>query len=152
MPLAEITVFESGSNTWRSDEAWPPRTATRRSLYLHAGGALSFEPPATDTAFTSYVSDPAHPIPYRPARFQPTYYPSGSDWHTWLVEDQRFVDNRPDVLSWTSAPLEQDVVIGGNVVARLFAATTGTDADWVVKLIDVYPDRCRRRRERLADN
>jgi len=141
LPLAEATVFESGANTWRSYEAWPPRTATQRSLYLHAGGALSFDPPAADTAFTSYVSDPARPIPYRPRPIQPTYYPSGSDWYTWLVEDQRFVDNRPDVVSWTSAPIEQDVVIAGNVVARLFTATTGTDADWVVKLIDVYPDR-----------
>jgi putative CocE/NonD family hydrolase len=86
------------------------------------------------------VSDPAHPVPYRQRPIQPTYFPAGSKWSTWLVEDQRFVDDRPDVLSWESAPLDADLTIAGEVVAHLFASTTGTDADWVVKLIDVYPE------------
>ena len=79
-------------------------------------------------------------MPYRQRPIQPTYFPGGSKWSTWLVEDQRFVDDRPDVLSWESAPLDSDMTIAGEVVAHLFASTTGTDADWIVKLIDVYPE------------
>jgi len=102
-------------------------------VYLRERGKLSFDAP-NNAGFDSYVSDPAHPIPYiaRPV--------DGARWRQWLVEDQRFVHNRPDVLSWESEPLGDDVVIAGDVVAHLFASTTGTDADWVVKLIDVYPD------------
>ena len=91
-------------------------------------------------SFDEYVSDPAHPVPYRQRPIQPTYFPGGSKWSTWLVEDQRFVDDRADVLSYETPPLEQDLTIAGEVVARLFASTTGTDADWIVKLIDVYPE------------
>jgi hypothetical protein len=87
------------------------------------------------------LSDPAHPVPYRHRPIQPTYFKGGSKWPAWLVEDQRFVDGRPDVLSWESAPLEEGLSIAGEVVAHLFAATTGSDADWVVKLIDVYPEQ-----------
>jgi hypothetical protein len=99
--------------------------------------------PAADThgALDAFVSDPAHPVPYRHRPIQATYFPAGSKWSTWLVEDQRFVDDRPDVLSWESAPLTEDLTIAGEVVAHLFASTTGSDADWVVKLIDVYPER-----------
>ena len=79
-------------------------------------------------------------MPYRQRPIQPTYFPGGSKWSTWLVEDQRFVDDRADVLSWESAPLEDDLTIAGEVVAHLFASTTGSDADWIVKLIDVYPE------------
>lgn len=138
----EATVFESGSNRWRTFDAWPPRNAATRSLYFHAGGRLSFTAPtaAEGSSFDSYVSDPAHPVPYRPRPIEPTYYPRGSGWYTWLLEDQRFAEGRPDVLSWETEPLKEDVVVAGDVTARLFASTTGQDADWVVKLIDVYPE------------
>jgi putative CocE/NonD family hydrolase len=86
------------------------------------------------------VSDPVHPVPYRHRPIQATYFPGGSKWSTWLVEDQRFVDDRADVLSWETGPLQEAVTIAGEVVAHLFASTTGTDADWIVKLIDVYPE------------
>ena len=95
---------------------------------------------AEAAGFDEYVSDPAHPVPYRHRPIQPTYFPGGSKWSTWLVEDQRFVDDRADVLSWETAPLNADVTIAGEVVAQLFASTTGSDADWIVKLIDVYPE------------
>jgi len=138
----EATVFESGSNRWRTFGSWPPREAKTRSLYFHANGLLSFTPPAATehSTFDSYVSDPAHPVPYRPRPIEPTYYPKGSGWYTWLLGDQRFVQGRPDVLSWETEPLAEDVVVAGDVTARLFASTTGRDADWVVKLIDVYPE------------
>ena len=159
----EATVFEAGSNTWRTFDAWPPREAERKSLYFHAGGRLAFTPPsaagtaatgtsvgtsvgtsaaenATSPTFDSFVSDPAKPVPYRPRPIEPTYFPRGSGWSTWLLEDQRFVDDRPDVLSYVTDPLTEDVVVAGEIVAKLFASTTGQDADWVVKLIDVYPE------------
>ena len=138
----EATVFESGSNRWRTFSAWPPREATTRSLYFHGDGRLSFAPPAASegSSFDSYVSDPAHPVPYRPRPIEPTYYKRGSGWYTWLLEDQRFVQNRPDVLTWETEPLTEDVVVAGDVTAKLFASTTGQDADWIVKLIDVYPE------------
>jgi len=79
-------------------------------------------------------------VPYRHRPIQATWFPGGSKWSKWLVEDQRFVDDRPDVLSWETAPLTEDLTIAGEVVAHLFASTTGSDADWVVKLIDVYPE------------
>jgi putative CocE/NonD family hydrolase len=143
-PLAEpeATVFEAGSNQWRTFDAWPPREAKTRSLFFHANGRLAFEPPgvAEGSASDSYVSDPAHPVPYRPRPIEPTYYPKGSGWYTWLLEDQRFAQQRPDVLSWETEPLTEDVVVAGEITARLFASTTGQDADWVVKLIDVYPE------------
>ena len=143
LPLGEMLAFESGSNEWRSFDRWPPveRTATK-SLFFRAGGVLSFDPPAVSpgAAADSFISDPAHPVPYRNRPVQPTYDPRGSDWYTWLVEDQRFVQNRPDVLTWQTEPLTQDVTIAGDIAAHLFASTTGSDADWVAKLIDVYPD------------
>jgi putative CocE/NonD family hydrolase len=86
------------------------------------------------------VSDPAHPVPYRHRPIQATYFPHGSNWYTWLLEDQRFVDDRDDVLSWETSPLQDDVTIAGDVIANLFVSTTGSDADFVVKLIDVYPE------------
>jgi putative CocE/NonD family hydrolase len=129
----EAYVYESGGNRWRTFDAWPPREAKPTRIYLREKGALSWDPPSAPGS-ESYVSDPAHPVPYqaRPV--------DGSRWRTWLVEDQRFVHNRPDVLSWETGPLDQDMVIAGDVTAHLFASTTGSDADWVVKLIDVYPD------------
>jgi hypothetical protein len=143
LDLPEALTFEAGSNRWRRWDAWPPKSRIEdRRLYFAAGKALSFErPSAGAAAFDSYVSDPEHPVPYRQRPIQPTYFPGGSKWSTWLVEDQRFVDDRADVLSFESAPLEQDMAIAGEVVADLFAATTGSDADWIVKLIDVYPEQ-----------
>jgi predicted acyl esterase len=88
---------------------------------------------------TTNVSDPANPVPYRRRPISPTY--PGGGWPTWLVEDQRFVDHRPDVLTWETKPLTRDIVAVGDIVAQLFASTSGTDSDWIVKLIDVYPER-----------
>lgn len=96
--------------------------------------------PAAPAGADSFVSDPRHPVPYRPRPVEWTYDSRGSRWYRWMTEDQRFVDGRPDVLVWQTEPLERDVVLAGDVRARLFASTTGSDADWVVKLIDVYPD------------
>ena len=143
LDLPEALTFEAGSNRWRRWDTWPPTRETQnRELYTGPNASLSFEPPAAadGAAFDSYVSDPAFPVPYRHRPIQPTYFPGGSKWPTWLVEDQRFVNDRPDVLSWSSAPLEHDVTIAGEVMAHLFASTTGSDADWIVKLIDVYPE------------
>jgi putative CocE/NonD family hydrolase len=141
--LAEATTFEAGANAWRSYESWPPREGvTPRRLYFQPGGRMAFQPPAAsaDSGFDRYVADPATPIPYRARPILPTYGP-GSTWSTWLVDDQRFVQDRPDVVAWETAPLEEDLVIAGDVMAHLFASTSGSDADWVVKLIDVYPER-----------
>ncbi len=139
---AEATVFESGSNMWRTFSAWPPKEATTKALYFHAGGRLSFSAPmkAELDGVDRYVSDPAKPVPYRKRPIEPTYDPKGSGWRTWLMEDQRFVDNRTDVLSWQTETLAEDVVVAGDITAKLFASTTGSDADWIVKLIDVYPE------------
>ncbi len=136
---AEATVFESGSNRWRTFTAWPPREAVTKSLYFDADGVLSFNAPKAE-GNDSFVSDPAHPVPYRNRPIEPTYYPRGSGWPAWLTEDQRFVQNRPDVLSWSTEPLAEDLVLAGDVTARLRVSTTGGDADWIVKLIDVYPE------------
>ena len=140
----EALTFESGSNQWRTWNQWPPTQDTRTvSLYFGANETLAIGTPPAAGALGSdaFVSDPAHPVPYRQRPIQATYFPGGSKWSTWLVEDQRFVDDRADVLSWESAPLTADMAIAGEVVAKLFASTTGTDADWIVKLIDVYPEQ-----------
>src|SRR5688572_18343507 len=142
--LPEALTFEAGSNRWRHWETWPPKArVTEKNLYFGPNMSLSFSKPdaRNEQASDSFVSDPAHPVPYRHRPIQPTYFSGGSNWGAWLVEDQRFVDDRPDVLSWESVPLEQDVSIAGEVVAHLFASTTGSDADWIVKLIDVYPEQ-----------
>ncbi len=137
----EVRSFRTGANKWKTYSSWPPRDGVRRrSLYLGQNSALSFSPPAeTREAYDEYVSDPANPIPYRARPIQPTYGP-GSQWFTWLVSDQRFLADRMDVLSWKTEPLAEDMTITGEATARLFASTTGTDSDWIVKLIDVYPD------------
>jgi putative CocE/NonD family hydrolase len=137
----EALLFETGRNRWEKYDHWPPRrNVTPRPLYLRSAGRLSFEPPADegDRAFDSYVSDPACPVPYRPRPISATY--SGPGWPVWLVQDQRFVHQRPDVLSWETEPLKEDVTVAGEVIAHLFASTSGSDSDWVVKLIDVYPE------------
>jgi len=135
----KVSTFQSGSNAWRQYDAWPPKQAKARNLYLHADGTLSFDAPGgTGPEFAQYVSDPANPVPYRQRPISPTY-PAG-DWRTWEVADQRFVDHRPDVLGFVSAPLESELTVTGPLAAELFASTSGTDSDFVVKLIDVFPD------------
>jgi hypothetical protein len=140
--VPEAVTFETGANAWQVYDEWPPRKLTAdRNLYFKGDGRLSFDAPGGDDgmAFDSYVSDPARPVPYRPRPIEATYDPRGSGWSTWLVGDQRFAHSRPDVLSWETEPLAEDVTVTGRIVARLFASTTGTDSDWIVKLIDVYP-------------
>ncbi len=137
--FAEAISFQTGSNQWKNYTAWPPKEAQMRNIYFHPNGKLSFTPPGpSEGLFDSYVSDPAKPVPYRARPVEETYGP-GSRWYFWLTEDQRFVHNRPDVLSWETDTLTQDLTVTGNLLARIYAATSGTDADWVVKLIDVYP-------------
>jgi putative CocE/NonD family hydrolase len=139
-PPWQASTFQSGSNTWHTYARWPPKEAQATKLYLHADGTLSLDAPAgkESEAYREYVSDPANPVPYRQRPISPTY-PAG-DWRTWEVADQRFVDHRPDVLSFESAPLEQDLTVTGPIAASLFASTSGTDSDFVVKLIDVFPE------------
>ena len=135
----EAVTFRTGANEWVQHTEWPPKQdVVERPLYFQANRKLSFEPPSPDNrgAFDSYVSDPANPVPYRPRPIQVR-----SGWTTWLVEDQRFVDRRPDVLTWETDPLTEDVTISGKVIANLFASTSGTDSDWIVKVIDVYPEK-----------
>jgi putative CocE/NonD family hydrolase len=140
-PAWQATTFQSGSNNWHTYAAWPPKEAKATSLYFHSDGTLSFSPPEntnTDKPFREYISDPANPVPYRLRPISPTY-PAG-DWRTWEVADQRFVEHRQDVLSYVSTPLDHDLVITGPLSAELFASTSGTDSDFIVKLIDVYPE------------
>ncbi|WP_417459531.1 CocE/NonD family hydrolase [Kordiimonas sp.] len=132
-------VFETGSNQWHTTKTWPAENSQTRRLYFHDNGVLSFEPPVEETgAADKFISDPALPVPYRPRPIENMF--SGPGWSTWQTLDQRFVDGREDVLSWVTPVLDEDVVISGQILARLYAATTGSDADWVVKLIDVYPE------------
>jgi hypothetical protein len=132
-----VMAFRTGENRWERYDAWPPRTEVQeRSLYLRAGGLLSFESPAAGGAdqHDDYVSDPAKPVPYFPRPITDDY------WAEWQIADQRFVDGRPDVLTYESEPLKADITVSGDPVAHLFASTSGSDSDWVVKLIDVYPE------------
>jgi len=142
LPLTEALTFETGSNQWKKWDAWPPqKNLANRKLYFHENSRLSFDGPGNGPANSSdsYISDPACPVPYRQRPIQPTYGP-GSTWSTWLVEDQRFVHLRPDTVAWSTEPLTEDLAVAGDIVARLFASTTGSDSDWIVKLIDVYPE------------
>ena len=134
----EAYAFQTGSNLWKTYSSWPPKQAINRSLYVGSNHRAGFEKPSTDDS-VSYVSDPQKPVPYRKLPIEATYG-KGSQWYYWQVEDQRFVYTRPDVISFTTDPLKEDLVVTGIVNARLFASTTGTDADWVIKLIDEYPD------------
>jgi uncharacterized protein len=137
--LAEATTFETGSNQWHEFDSWPPKEGvTKRKLYLRESRKLSFDPPSAGAAFDEYVSDPANPVPYRPRPIPPTY--PGPDWRVWLVQDQRFVDHRPDVLSFQTEPLTGPLRVAGDISAELYASTSGSDSDWIVKLIDVYPE------------
>ena len=129
--LPEAYVFETGSNVWRKYDDWPPPGAVEKKLYLRENEALSFEPPSGD-GFDSYVSDPEKPVPFS-AETRTT------QGHLWMIEDQRFAASRPDVLVYETEPLTEDVTIAGPIIAHLEASTTGTDSDFVVKLIDVFP-------------
>ena len=135
-----VSAFETGTNRWRQLPAWPTGcggTCTSRAtpLYLTAGSKLTFSAPnAGDAAFDEYVSDPAKPVLFQPRPIR------GENWNSWLVEDQRHAASRPDVAVFVSDVLKQPVKIGGEPIANLVASTSGTDSDWVVKLIDVYPD------------
>ena len=151
--LKGAATFESGANRWREYTQWPPAESKSQNVYLSADGSLVFssseptnilqansgETNSMEAIYRQYISDPGNPVPYRHRPIQATYAP-GSQWYTWLAEDQRFVSGRPDVATWTTAPLESDVTVAGDVIADLFASTSGTDSDWVVKLIDEYPD------------
>jgi putative CocE/NonD family hydrolase len=132
--LAEATVFETGTNVWRRHQTWPPAGAAPRALYFHEGGRLSFDPPSdAEAGFDEYVSDPDRPVPFI------SNIAIGMT-REYMVDDQRFASRRPDVLVYRTDPLAEDVTIAGPVVPALTVSSTGTDADWIVKLIDVYPD------------
>jgi uncharacterized protein len=144
--IAPVTAFETGTNEWRRLPAWPAGcdagcTIRQTPLYLRFGLKLGFDAPkSADMAFGEYVSDPAKPVPFRARPIQPVGYTSGYTWAEWLVDDQREPSGRPDVLAFSSEVLKEPVKISGQPVANLIASTSGTDSDWVVKLIDVYPD------------
>jgi len=144
--VATVTAFETGTNTWRRLSSWPSGcdsgcTIHPKELYLGAGLKASFEAPkAGDVAYDEYVSDPAKPVPYRARPSQPVGYSGRFTWPLWLVDDQREASGRPDVLAFTSEVLKEPVKISGQPVVNLIASTSGTDSDWVVKVIDVYPD------------
>jgi uncharacterized protein len=141
-----VTAFETGTNTWRRLSAWPAGCASGCTvkptpLYLTAGLKLGFTAPkAGDAEFDEYISDPAKPVPFRARPIQPVGYTTGYTWSQWLVDDQREASGRPDVLAFVSDTLKAPVKISGQPVANLIVSTSGTDSDWVVKLIDVYPD------------
>jgi putative CocE/NonD family hydrolase len=141
-----VSAFETGTNTWRRLPAWPAGCASGCTvkptpLYLAAGLKAGFTAPAAgDAAFDEYTSDPSKPVPFRSRPSQPIGYDNGLTWPQWLVDDQREASGRPDVLAFVSDALAAPVKISGQPVANLVASTSGTDADWVVKLIDVYPD------------
>jgi putative CocE/NonD family hydrolase len=137
-------LFQTGSDVWTQFDSWPPREAKARNLYFREEGRLSWDAPQTaaEETFDAYDSDPAHPVPYRHRPVDMTYpQDHPGSWYTWLVQDQRFVDQRPDVLTWQTDTLTEDVTLAGQVTAKLFASTTGSDSDWIVKLIDVYPEK-----------
>jgi len=131
--LPKAWVFETGTNVWRKYDAWPPAGAHAKTLYLHAGGKLSFDPPSEKEGFDEYVSDPAHPVPF--INYIATAVPQ-----RYMTDDQRFAARRPDVLVYATDPLEEGVTVAGPVSPKLKIASSGTDSDFVVKLIDVYPD------------
>ena len=134
----EATCFQTGSNQWKTYTAWPPKEAITQKLYAAANHMATFTKPKAADGYATYISDPATPVPYRTLPIEATYGP-GSRWKQWQVEDQRFVYTRPDVMSFTLDSLKDDLTVTGKITAHLFAATSGTDADWIVKLIDVYP-------------
>jgi hypothetical protein len=134
--IAEATVFETGSNHWHFLDAWPPAALTPTRWYLHDGEGLDTTVASHRTAFSAYISDPSRPVPHSAeisSYIRPTY----------MVEDQRFASRRPDVLVFASETLSEDFTVAGPITADLYVSTSGTDADWVVKVIDVFPDSAR---------
>jgi uncharacterized protein len=148
LDVPPVSAFETGTNTWRKLNSWPSGCAAGCSpkptpIYLNSGLKLSFDAPKQgDSAYEEYVSDPAKPVPFRARPVRPVGYDveKGLTWPLWLVDDQREASGRPDVLAFVSDVLPSPVKISGQPVANLVASTSGTDADWVVKVIDVYPD------------
>jgi putative CocE/NonD family hydrolase len=132
-----VLIYNTGENHWDRFKSWP-QARSSRPMYLNANGKLSFEAPgAAEAKYDEYVSDPAKPVPYVP---RPVRFADRQSWTTWLVQDQRFVDGRPDVLTYVTEPLTAPLKVAGAPQVKLYASTSGTDSDWVVKLIDVYPD------------
>ena len=136
--FSEAYAFQTGSNQWKTYPKWPPATISIKKLYAGPNHHAGFEKPSAADGVIRFVSDPAHPVPYRLPPIEATYG-YGSRWRPWQVEDQRFIYSRPDVVSFMMDTLTSDLAVTGAITAHLWAATTGTDADWVVKLIDVYP-------------
>jgi putative CocE/NonD family hydrolase len=137
--FAEARTFQTGANRWQTHDKWPPVDGIQeRQLYFRENGRLDFEAPRA-AGFDQYISDPANPVPYRQRPVSPTYG-ARPGWSTWLVQDQRLAHRRPDVLTLETAPLAADLAVTGDVVAHLYASSSGTDSDWIVKLIDVYPE------------
>ena len=134
----EAVVFETGTNVWKTYDQWPPKGIIPTKLYFRPDGKLSFVPPEDNTSdvYDSYISDPDKPVPFS-AEIRTT------QGHLWMIEDQRFVATRPDVLVYQTDILKEDVTIAGPIIASLQVSTTGTDSDWIVKLIDVYPGDAR---------
>jgi putative CocE/NonD family hydrolase len=144
--LAPVTAFQTGSDQWQRLPRWPLACASgcpakSRALYLQPDHQLGFSAPASGSAYDEYVSDPAHPVPFRARPIQPVGYDNGLTWSQWLVDDQREASGRTDVLSYVTDPLSAPLTVGGVPEVNLVASTSGTDSDWVVKLIDVYPDQ-----------
>ena len=131
--LPEATLFETGTNRWRTFDTYPPKDLQEKLLYFQSKGKLGFEKPVVENAFSEFLSDPAHPVPF-------TAKIDEGIPQSYMVEDQRFAFQRPDVLSFQTDPLTEDFTLAGNIQAVLKVSTTGTDADWIVKLIDVYPN------------
>ena len=138
-------VFETGTNVWKHFDQWPPKQAIAKTLYFHAGGKLSFEPPTEVQSRDDYESDPNHPVPF-------VGYTTNTVPQRYMVDDQRFASTRPDVLTYVSDPLEEDVTIAGPISPKLKVATSSTDSDFDVKLIDVYPNDYPERSEEARPN
>ena len=133
MALPKATTFVSGSNEWHKFSAWPPKNTIEKTLYFHANGKLSFEAPKGPASFDEYVSDPNSPVPYQDGI-------QARRTREYMLDDQRFAGRRPDVKVYQTDTLKEDITLTGPIIADLFSSTTGTDADYVVKLIDVFPD------------
>lgn len=132
--LPEAWVFQTGENKWRRLDSWPPKKVTKDTLFMEANGTLVFEKQESDkySPYDEFLSDPAKPVPWSTLN-------QTQQGHIWMVADQRFASRKPDVLVYQTEPLEQDIAIAGEIIAHLNVSSTGTDADWVVKVIDVYP-------------
>ncbi len=137
--FAEANCFQTGSNVWKSYSSWPVKEASMQKLYCQPNHRAGFTKPSTTNTSINYISDPTHPVPYRALPIEATYG-EGSRWFPWQTEDQRFVSTRPDVVNFVMDSLTENLTVTGKITAHLFASSTGTDADFIVKLIDVYPN------------